>query len=290
MHYGTERLGAAVIPISGGNTKKQIQLIQEFEPTVISCTPSYILYIGESMRNMGIDPRSTKLKVGVFGAEPWTLEMRDQIEDMFNMKAMDIYGLSEVLGPGVAFECETREGMHINDDHFVPEIIDPDTLEVLPNGEEGELVFTMITKEALPLLRYRTRDITRLHKGTCSCGRTLVKMDKVTGRSDDMLIIRGVNVFPSQIESVLLKVAETAPHYVLIVDRVNNLDTLEVWVEAKESIMDDSRKSLEKIEKYITNELLSLLGLHVKVRLVEPRTIERSEGKAKRIIDRRNLK
>lgn len=290
MHYGTERLGAAVIPISGGNTKKQIQLIQEFEPTVISCTPSYILYIGESMKNMGIDPRSTKLKVGVFGAEPWTLEMRDQIEDMFDMKAMDIYGLSEVLGPGVAFECETREGMHINDDHFVPEIINPDTLEVLPNGEEGELVFTMITKEALPLLRYRTRDITRLHKGTCSCGRTLVKMDKVTGRSDDMLIIRGVNVFPSQIESVLLKVAETAPHYVLIVDRVNNLDTLEVWVEAKESIMDDSRKSLEKIEKYITNELLSLLGLHVKVKLVEPRTIERSEGKAKRIIDKRNLK
>ncbi len=290
MHYGAERIGAAVIPISGGNTKKQIQLIQEFGSTAISCTPSYILYIGESMRNMGIDPRSTKLKVGVFGAEPWTLEMRDQIEDMFGIKAMDIYGLSEVLGPGVAFECESREGMHINDDHFVPEIIDTDTLEVLPNGEEGELVFTMITKEALPLLRYRTRDITRLHKGTCSCGRTLVKMDKVTGRSDDMLIIRGVNVFPSQIESVLLKVAETAPHYVLIVDRVNNLDTLEVWVEAKDSFMDDSMKSLEKIERYITNELLSLLGLHVKVKLVEPKTIERSEGKAKRIIDRRNLK
>ncbi len=290
MHYGAERIGAAVIPISGGNTKKQIQLMQEFGSTVISCTPSYVLYIGESMRNMGIDPRSTNLRVGVFGAEPWTLEMRDQIEDMFGIKAMDIYGLSEVLGPGVAFECDAREGMHINDDHFVPEIIHPDTLEVLPEGEEGELVFTMITKEALPLLRYRTRDITRLHKGTCSCGRTLVKMDKVTGRSDDMLIIRGVNVFPSQIESVLLKVAETAPHYVLIVDRVNNLDTLEVWVEVRDSFIDDSMKSIEKIEKYITSELLSLLGLHVKVKLVEPRTIERSEGKAKRIIDKRKLK
>jgi len=287
VHYGAEHLGAAVVPISGGNTKKQIQLIQEFGSTVIACTPSYALYIGETMKNMGIDPRSTNLHTGIFGAEPWTEEMREQIESMFGINAMDIYGLSEVLGPGVAFECQARSGMHINDDHFVPEIIDVNTLEVLPKGSEGELVFTMVTKEALPLLRYRTRDITRLHTETCKCGRTLTRMDKVTGRSDDMLIIRGVNVFPSQIESVLLKVAETAPHYVLIVDRINNLDTLEVWVEVKPEFFTDAIKSLEKIEKHITAELFSLLGLHVKVKLVEPRSIERSEGKAKRIIDRR---
>lgn len=254
---------------------------------IIQVAFGYALYIGETMKNMGIDPRSTNLHTGIFGAEPWTEEMREQIESMFGINAMDIYGLSEVLGPGGAFECQARSGMHINDDHFVPEIIDVNTLEVLPKGSEGELVFTMVTKEALPLLRYRTRDITRLHTETCKCGRTLTRMDKVTGRSDDMLIIRGVNVFPSQIESVLLKVAETAPHYVLIVDRINNLDTLEVWVEVKPEFFTDAIKSLEKIEKHITAELFSLLGLHVKVKLVEPRSIERSEGKAKRIIDRR---
>ncbi|MGL4798971.1 MAG: phenylacetate--CoA ligase family protein [Cellulosilyticaceae bacterium] len=286
-HYGTERLGAAVVPISGGNTKKQIQLIQEFKSSVIACTPSYALYIGETMKQMGIDPRSTNLRVGIFGAEPWTEEMREQIESLLGLEALDIYGLSEVLGPGVGFECTARQGLHINDDHFVPEIINPQTLEVLPAGESGELVFTMITKEALPLLRYRTRDITTLHTEQCSCGRTLTRMEKVTGRSDDMLIIRGVNVFPSQIESVLLKVAETAPHYVIIVDRINNLDTLEVWVEVKPEFFTDAIKSLEKIEKHITAELFSLLGLHVKVKLVEPRSIERSEGKAKRIIDKR---
>lgn len=288
-HYGAERLGAAVIPISGGNTKKQIQLLQEFGSTVIACTPSYILYIGETMKNMGIDPRSTNLHTGIFGAEPWTEEMRKQIESMFSINAMDIYGLSEVMGPGVSFECMARKGMHINDDHFVPEIIDSNTLQVLPEGEQGELVFTMISKEALPLLRYRTRDITRLHTSKCECGRTLTRMEKVTGRSDDMLIIRGVNVFPSQIESVLLKVGETAPHYLLIVDRVNNLDVLEVWVEVRPEFFTDAIKSLEKVEKYIVAELFSLLGLHVKVKLVEPRSIERSEGKAKRIIDKRQL-
>lgn len=288
-HYGAERLGAAVIPISGGNTKKQIQLLQEFGSTVIACTPSYILYIGETMKNMGIDPRSTNLHTGIFGAEPWTEEMRKQIESMFGINAMDIYGLSEVMGPGVSFECMARKGMHINDDHFVPEIIDSNTLQVLPEGEQGELVFTMISKEALPLLRYRTRDITRLHTSKCECGRTLTRMEKVTGRSDDMLIIRGVNVFPSQIESVLLKVGETAPHYLLIVDRVNNLDVLEVWVEVRPEFFTDAIKSLEKVEKYIVAELFSLLGLHVKVKLVEPRSIERSEGKAKRIIDKRQL-
>lgn len=289
VHYGAEHLGASVVPISGGNTKKQIQLIQEFGSTVLTCTPSYALYIGETMKNMGIDPRSTNLRVGIFGAEPWTEEMREQIESVLGVSAMDIYGLSEVLGPGVAFECEARNGLHINDDHFVPEIIDPYTLARLPEGQEGELVFTMITKEALPLLRYRTRDLTQLTTETCKCGRTLTRMNKVTGRSDDMLIIRGVNVFPSQIESVLLKVAETAPHYVLIVDRINNLDTLEVWVEVKPEFFSDAIRSLEKVEKHITAELFSLLGLHVKVKLVEPRSIERSEGKAKRIIDKRNM-
>lgn len=257
---------------------------------IIQVAFGYALYIGETMKNMGIDPRSTNLHTGIFGAEPWTEEMREQIESMFGINAMDIYGLSEVLGPGVAFECQARSGMHINDDHFVPEIIDVNTLEVLPKGSEGELVFTMVTKEALPLLRYRTRDITRLHTETCKCGRTLTRMDKVTGRSDDMLIIRGVNVFPSQIESVLLKVAETAPHYVLIVDRINNLDTLEVWVEGKEGItFVDGMRYMKEIEKRITAEIQSVLGIQVKVKLVEPKSIARSEGKAKRIIDKRQL-
>ena len=287
-YYGAEHLGATVVPISGGNTKKQIQLVEEFGSTVLACTPSYALYIGESMRNMGIDPRSTNLRVGIFGAEPWTEEMRAEIEDLLGIQAMNIYGLSEIMGPGVAFDCEEKKGLHINDDHFVPEIINPETLEVQPCGAEGELVFTCITKEALPLLRYRTRDLTSLEGGTCGCGRTLVRMGRITGRSDDMLIIRGVNVFPSQIESVILKIAEVAPHYVLIVDRINNLDTLEVWVEAKEGLFTDAIKSLEKVEKRITAELFSMLGLHVKVKLVEPKTIERSEGKAKRIIDKRN--
>ena len=287
-HYGAEYLGATVVPISGGNTKKQIQLIQDFGTTVLACTPSYALYIGETMKSMGIDPRTdTKLRVGVFGAEPWTEEMREEIESILGIRAMNIYGLSEIMGPGVAFECEARDGLHINDDHFVPEIINPETLEPEPYGVQGELVFTCITKEALPLLRYRTRDLTTLTNEKCVCGRTLVKMDRISARSDDMLIIRGVNVFPSQIESVILKIAEVAPHYVLIVDRINNLDTLEVWVEAKEGIFTDAIKGLEKIEKHITNELFSLLGLHVKVKLVEPKSIERSEGKAKRIIDKR---
>lgn len=286
-HYGFEGLGATVVPISGGNTKKQIQLIQEFGTTAIACTPSYALYIGETMQNMGIDPRSTKLRVGVFGAEPWTEEMREQIESLLGIKAMNIYGLSEIMGPGVAFDCDARQGLHINEDHFVPEIIDPNTLEVLPNGQEGELVFTCITKEALPLIRYRTRDLTYLDDTPCECGRTLIRMGRINGRSDDMLIIRGVNLFPSQVESVILKVAEVAPHYVLIVDRINNLDTVEVWVEAKEGLISDSIKSIEKVERRITEDLASLTGLHIKVKIVEPKTIERSEGKAKRIIDKR---
>lgn len=289
-HYGFEGIGATVVPISGGNTKKQIQLIQEFGSTVLACTPSYALYIGETMQNMGIDPRSTNLRVGVFGAEPWTEEMREQIESLLGIQAMNIYGLSEIMGPGVAFDCEAKNGLHINEDHFVPEIIDPNTLEVLPHGQEGELVFTCITKEALPLIRYRTRDLTYLDDSACSCGRTLIRMGRINGRSDDMLIIRGVNLFPSQVESVILKVSEVAPHYVLIVDRVNNLDTVEVWVEAKEGLITDAIKSVERVERRITDDLASLTGLHIKVKIVEPRTIERSEGKAKRIIDKRKNK
>lgn len=289
-HYGFEGIGATVVPISGGNTKKQIQLIQEFGSTVLACTPSYALYIGETMQSMGIDPRSTKLRVGVFGAEPWTEEMREQIESLLGIQAMNIYGLSEIMGPGVAFDCEAKNGLHINEDHFVPEIIDPNTLEVLPHGQEGELVFTCITKEALPLIRYRTRDLTYLDDSACSCGRTLIRMGRINGRSDDMLIIRGVNLFPSQVESVILKVSEVAPHYVLIVDRVNNLDTVEVWVEAKEGLITDAIKSVERVERRITDDLASLTGLHIKVKIVEPRTIERSEGKAKRIIDKRKNK
>ncbi len=286
-HYGFEGIGATVVPVSGGNTKKQIQLLQEFGSTAIACTPSYALYIGETMKSMGIDPRSTKLRVGIFGAEPWTEEMREEIESLLGIQAVNIYGLSEILGPGVAFDCKDKNGLHINDDHFVPEIIDPTTLEVLPYKQEGELVFTCITKEALPLIRYRTRDLTHLDDTPCSCGRTLIRMGRINGRSDDMLIIRGVNLFPSQVESVILKVAEVAPHYVLIVDRINNLDTLEVWVEAKEGLITDAIKSVERVEKRITEDLFSLTGLHVKVKVVEPRTIERSEGKAKRIIDKR---
>ena len=287
LHYGCEKLGATVVPMSGGNTKKQIQLIQEFGSSVLACTPSYALYIGESMKNAGIDPKDTNLRLGIFGAEPWTEEMREQIENLLGIKAMNIYGLSEVMGPGVAFDCECKSGLHINEDYFVPEIINPQTLQNEDYGVEGELVFTCIAKEALPLLRYRTRDLTSLDNKPCKCGRTLVKMGRINGRSDDMLIIRGVNVFPSQVESVILKIAEVAPHYMLIVDRINNLDTLEVWVEAKEDFITDAIKSVERLEKQITNELFSLLGLHVKVKLVEPKTIERSEGKAKRVIDKR---
>lgn len=287
VHYGCEKLGATVVPMSGGNTRKQIQLIQEFGTTAIACTPSYALYIGESMKNAEIDPRSTQLRIGIFGAEPWTEEMRCEIEDLLGITAMNIYGLSETMGPGVAFDCEAKQGLHINDDHFIPEIISPVTLQNEPYGTEGELVFTCVSKEALPLIRYRTRDLTYLDPSPCRCGRTLIKMGRISGRSDDMLIIRGVNVFPSQIESIILKIAEVAPHYVLIVDRVNNLDTLEVWVEVKEGMFTDAIKSLERVEKQITSELFSLLNLHVKVKLVEPKTIERSEGKAKRIIDKR---
>lgn len=288
-HYGGEKIGATVIPISGGNTKRQLQLMEDFGTTVLACTPSYAAYLAETIEESGISRDKLKLRVGVFGAEPWTENMRREIEKRLRIKAIDIYGLSEVIGPGVSFECEHQCGLHINEDHFIPEIIDPDTLEVLPEGELGELVFTTITKEGLPLIRYRTRDLTRLNFDKCACGRTIVRMNKCTGRSDDMLIIRGVNLFPSQIESVLMEMDETTPHYLLVVDRVNNLDTLELQLEVEDRFYSDTIGELQALRKKITHAVESATGLSVNVKLVEPKSIERSEGKAKRVIDKRKL-
>ncbi len=287
LHYGAEAVGASVIPISGGNTKKQLQLMEDFGSTALACTPSYAAYLGEALVEEKIDRKNIKLKAGVFGAEPWTEEMRTQIEQLLGIKAYDIYGLSEIIGPGVSMECSCQKGMHIFEDHFIPEIINPETGEVLPYGELGELVFTPATKEAMPLIRYRTRDLTRLHAEQCECGRTLVRMEKCVGRSDDMLIIRGVNVFPSQIESVLLEMSETKPHYLLVVDRENNLDTLEIRVEIEEQFFSDEVKELEGLRKRIKANISSLLGISATIRLVEPGTIERSMGKAQRVIDNR---
>ncbi|HLP15802.1 MAG TPA: phenylacetate--CoA ligase [Bacteroidota bacterium] len=290
LHYGAEKVGASVIPISGGNTKKQLQLMVDFGSTAIACTPSYAAHLGESILKEGISKKDIKIKAGIFGAEPWTEEMRTQIEQLLGLKAFDIYGLSEVIGPGVSMECDHQCGSHIFEDHFIPEIINPETLEVLPYGELGELVFTTVTKEAMPLLRYRTRDLTRLRVDRCDCGRTLVRMEKCLGRSDDMLIIRGVNVFPSQVESVLLEMSETTPHYQLIVTREDNLDTLEIRVEVDDQFWSDEIKVLEALKKRISHNITSTLGLSAKIKLVEPGSIERSEGKAKRVIDNRNLK
>jgi phenylacetate-CoA ligase len=287
LHYGGEKIGASVIPISGGNTVRQIQLMHDFGSTVLACTPSYALFLAEAIQESGINRDDLKLRVGVFGAEPWTENMRREIEDKLRIKAIDIYGLSEVIGPGVASECQVQEGLHINEDHFYPEIIDPQTLQVLPEGGTGELVFTTITKEGLPLIRYRTRDLTRLTSEKCKCGRTMVRMEKCLGRSDDMLIIRGVNLFPSQVESVLLEMSEIKPHYLLIVDRVNNLDTLELKVEVDEAFFQDKISQLENLRQKLQNNLESSLGLGIKVTLVEPKIIERSEGKSKRVIDQR---
>jgi phenylacetate-CoA ligase len=289
VHYGAEKIGATVIPMSGGNTQRQLQLMQDFGSTILACTPSYALFLAEAMAEAGMPIDSFKLKAGVFGAEPWTEEMRREIESKLKIKAIDIYGLSEVIGPGVASECMDQCGLHVFEDHFIPEIVDPKTLEVLPYGQIGELVFTCVTKEALPLLRYRTRDLTVLYAEKCSCGRTLVRMKKCLGRSDDMLIIRGVNVFPSQIETVLLEMNETKPHYLLIVDRVNNLDVLEVWVEVDGQLFSDEIRKLEDLKKKIQHNIESVLGISASVKLVEPKTIERSEGKAKRVIDKRKL-
>jgi phenylacetate-CoA ligase len=289
IHYGTENLGASVIPISGGNTQKQIQLLQDFGSTVICCTPSYVLHIAEVLEEMKIDASSLKLRVGIFGAEPWSENMRRDIEKKLKIKAIDIYGLSEVMGPGVSCECTHQAGMHINEDHFIPEIINPETLLPVEPGEVGELVFSTITKEGIPLLRYRTRDLTRLIYDKCECGRTLVRMEKCKGRSDDMLIIRGVNVFPSQIESVLLEMSETEPHYLIFVEREGNLDTVKVQVEVQEQFFSDEIKELQNLTKKIKYKLESTLGISVTVQLVEPKTIERSAGKAKRVIDNRKI-
>ncbi len=287
-HYGAERIGASVIPMSGGNTKKQIMIMQDFGSTVLTCTPSYCLYLAEAAREEGLDIRQFKLRVGIHGAEPWSEAMREEIEQKLGIKAIDIYGLSEILGPGVGIECiEAQNGLHIWEDHFIPEIIDPESGEVLPYGEKGELVITTITKEGIPLIRYRTRDITRLIPEPCICGRTHMRLERMSGRSDDMLIIRGVNVFPSQIEAVLFNIEGVEPHYQLIVDREDKLDTLEVLVEVNEKVFSDEIKELQSLSRRIQKDIKDLLGVTCKVRLVEPKTIARSEGKAVRVIDKR---
>ncbi|MBK5203380.1 MAG: phenylacetate--CoA ligase [Prolixibacteraceae bacterium] len=289
LHYGGECLGASVIPMSSGNTKKQIKIMTDFGATVLACTPSYALHIAETIEEKKIPGEDIKLKIGIFGAEPWTEAMRNQIEEKLHIKAYDIYGLSEIMGPGVGCECTAQNGMHIHEDHFIPEIINPKTLEPVAPGEEGELVITTITKEGIPLIRYRTRDLTKLHYGKCECGRTLVRMERCKGRSDDMLIIRGVNVFPSQIESVLLEMSETEPHYLLIVERIGTLDSLKLMVEVQQQFFSDEVKNLQNLRKKIAANLKSTLGIAVNVELVEPKTIERTSGKAKRVIDKRKL-
>ncbi len=289
-HYGAERLGAAVIPISGGNSKRQIMIMQDFGSSVLLCTPSYALNLAEVMKEMNVEPSSLKLRVGLFGAEPWSENMREEIERKLNIKAIDIYGLSEVMGPGVASECiEEKRGLHVFEDYFIFEIINPDTGEVLPHGEAGEIVFTTLTKEAFPVIRYRTKDISRMIAEPCSCGRTFYRMQRITGRSDDMLIIRGVNVFPSQIEHVLMSIEGVEPHYQIIVDRRDALDIMEVQVEVSEKLFSDEVKVLEGLNKKIERDIKDLLGVSCRVKLVEPKTIQRSEGKAKRVIDNRKI-
>ncbi|NDV47154.1 phenylacetate--CoA ligase family protein [Paludibacter sp. 221] len=287
-HYGAEKVGCSVIPISGGNTRRQLQLMADFGSTALACTPSYALHLADAMAEHGYSLSDMKLKAGVFGAEPWTENMRKELERKWGIKAFDIYGLSEIMGPGVSHDCEYHCGLHVHEDHFFPEIVDPETKEPLPDGQEGELVFTTLTKEGIPLLRYNTRDLSTLYREKCECGRTLVRMKKITGRSDDMLIIRGVNLFPSQIEHVLLELGETSAHYMLYVDRKNNLDTLELKVELDESKLTDTIRDLQNLSRKIEHALNSAIGLSVKVTLVEPKTIARSEGKAKRVIDNRN--
>lgn len=287
VHYGALELGAAVVPMSSGGTKRQIKLMYDFQATVITCTPSYALFMAEEAREMGIDPRRSPLRIGVLGAEPWSDGLRKEIEAAWDMTALDIYGLSEIIGPGVAQECPEKNGLHISSDVFFPEIINPETGEWVEDGEAGELVITTLTKEALPLLRYRTGDIAGLETGRCGCGRTLPRISKIKGRTDDMLIIRGINVFPSQIEEVLLQIEETKPHYLLVVDRVKGLDILEVQVEVGKKVFSDEIKKLQNLKNRIKAEIQSVLNLGVEVKLVEPKTIERSMGKAKRVIDKR---
>jgi len=287
VHYGTRRIGATVIPISGGNTKRQLTIMEDFGATILACTPSYSLYIAEFAREEGIDIRKFPIKSGFFGAEPWSENMRAEIQDKLGLKAIDIYGLTEIIGPGVASECEHQDMLHIFEDHFYPEIINPNTGAVLPDGHKGELVFTTLTRDGTPVIRYRTRDITYLNREKCKCGRTSVRMHRILGRTDDMLIIRGVNLFPSQVEQVLLRIKGIEPHYQILVDRKDQLDYLEVQVEMNESLFSDEIKYVEQKEREIEHELRDELLIHSKVKLVEPKSIERSEGKAKRIIDKR---
>ena len=288
-HYGAEKLGAAVIPISGGNSRRQLEFLTDLKPTVIACTPSYMLHLYEVMQESGLTTDDISLKAGLFGAEPWSENMRKEIERSLKIKAYDIYGLSEITGPGVASECSAQNGLHINEDHYLPEIIDMNTHLPLGLNNTGEIVFTTITKKGMPLIRYRTKDITKLFRDDCECGRTLVKMERVTGRTDDMLIIRGVNVFPSQIESVLLEFSELTPNYQIIVDRVNMMDCLEVHVEMSEVLFSDEVRKIEKLERSITSALESVLAISATVKLVEPKSIARSEGKAIRIVDKRKI-
>ena len=288
LHDGSHKVGCLTLPMSSGNTERQIQFMQDLGATILCCTPSYAAYIGETIEEMGIKPEDLKLKAGIFGAEPWTEEMRQTIEKSLGIKAFDIYGLTESSGPGVAFECCEQTGMHINEDNFIAEIIDPETGEVLPEGEVGELVFTSITKEAFPLLRYRTRDLCVLSRKKCSCGRTLVKMAKPMGRSDDLMIIRGVNVFPSQIETVLIAEGY-APNYIIEVDRINNSDTLDIVVEMKPEQFSDKVKDMQDQERALALAIKTMLGINPKVHLVSPKSITRSEGKAVRVIDKRKL-
>jgi phenylacetate-CoA ligase len=287
LHYGAELLGATVVPASGGNSKRQIQLIVDFGATVLCCTPSYALYLADELKELGYTKDDLKLRVGIFGAEPWSEEMRREIEQRLGVLATDNFGLSEVMGPGVGGECEYKCGMHIAEDHFLAEIIDPQTGEVLPPGSVGELVLTTLTKQAFPMIRYRTRDITRLHYETCKCGRTMVRMEKTRGRSDDMLIVKGVNVFPTQIEEVLFQVEGCAPHYQLVLDREGHMDTLEVQVEVNEKIFFDEMRKQREFVAMVEKRLAATLGLRARVKLVEPSSIPRHEGKANRVIDRR---
>lgn len=291
-HYGVENLGAAVVPTSTGNTDKHVRLIRDLGITGIACTPSYALYLAETMEKMGITKDQIKLRVGAFGAEPWTESMRQEIQNRLGLKAYNLYGLSEIMGPCVSYECECQHGSHICEDHFYPEVINPATLEPVPTGETGELVFTTLTKEGMPLLRYRTRDLCSLMTGECECGRTAVRMGRIMGRSDDMLIIRGINVFPSQVESVVLSMKEFAPRYLLVVDRVNNLDTLQVQVELRQEYFDqnfDTIATFQVLQKRLADKLKSVLSISAQVQLKAPRTIERSSGKSKFVIDNRKL-
>ena len=291
LHYGSEKLGAMTVPISGGNTERQLMLIKDFGTTMIACTPSYMLNIADYIEKKRPDfkIKDTKLRAGIFGAEPWSEAMRNEIQTKLGIDAYDIYGLSEIIGPGVSAECSQKSGLHIFEDYFYVEIIDPETGEILPEGSKGEIVYTSLTKEACPVIRYRSRDITRLYHDNCKCGRTIVKMEKVTGRSDDMLIIRGVNVYPSQIETILIEAEGTEPHYQIILDRVGALDDIEIRVEVNEKLFSDELKVLDALKKRLTDRMRSVLGISAKITLVEPMSIARSEGKAVRVIDKRKI-